>query len=80
MVLPGPEAVVYLQKLVKFDLNGLPFGKSAYIDIDGVRCHVARGGYTGEDGFEVRTHPSNILKPTNLASDIYTPRAHNEDH
>lgn len=23
------------------------------MDIAGVECHVARGGYTGEDGFEV---------------------------
>ena len=24
------------------------------MNIGGVECHVARGGYTGEDGFEVR--------------------------
>jgi aminomethyltransferase len=49
----GPEAASYLQSLTSFDLRTLTFGKSAFVPIEGFSLHVARGGYTGEDGFEV---------------------------
>ena len=49
----GPEAAGYLQSLTSFNLKELTFGKSAFIPIEGFNLHVARGGYTGEDGFEV---------------------------
>lgn len=49
----GPQAAQYLQGLTTFDLKGLTFGRSAYVPIEGFNLHVARGGYTGEDGFEV---------------------------
>lgn len=52
----GPEAAQILQNHVKEDLNQLYFGSSGYYDVAGVKCHVARGGYTGEDGFEVREY------------------------
>jgi aminomethyltransferase len=48
----GPEAAAYLQTLTSFDLKQLTFGTSAYVPIEGFNLHVARGGYTGEDGFE----------------------------
>jgi aminomethyltransferase len=54
----GPKAADYLQALTNFDLNKLTFGKSAYAQLQGVNCHVARGGYTGEDGFEVSLYQS----------------------
>ena len=50
----GPQAAAYLQTLTSFDLQQLTFGTSAYVPIEGFNLHVARGGYTGEDGFEVR--------------------------
>ena len=50
----GPEAAQYLQGLTSFDLRELTFGKCAFVPIEGFNLHVARGGYTGEDGFEVR--------------------------
>lgn len=51
----GPEAAPILQKLTTYDLNTLKFGHSAFIplSIGGDKYHVARGGYTGEDGFEI---------------------------
>ena len=52
----GPDASRVLQQHVSsrgYSLARLTFGKSAFIEIDGISCHVARGGYTGEDGFEV---------------------------
>lgn len=49
----GPKAAEYLQTLTSFDLRTLTFGRSAYVPLEGYNVHVARGGYTGEDGFEV---------------------------
>jgi aminomethyltransferase len=51
----GPASVQYLQSLTSFNLRELTFGKSAFVPIEGFNLHVARGGYTGEDGFEVGT-------------------------
>lgn len=64
----GPGAAGYLQKLVKDDLSKIVFGTSAYLDIAGVKCHVARGGYTGEDGFEVCDPAGPRACDTNLKS------------
>lgn len=54
LALQGPEAASYLQKFTAFDLKQLTFGRSAFVPIEGFNLHVARSGYTGEDGFEVR--------------------------
>ena len=51
----GPQAASYMQGLTPYDLQTLTFGTSAYVPIEGFNLHVSRGGYTGEDGFEVRT-------------------------
>lgn len=59
VALQGPKSADYLQGFVDanggtpFDLKKLTFGKSAWLSIAGLNVHVARGGYTGEDGFEV---------------------------
>lgn len=66
LALQGPEAAQYLQALTSFDLKALTFGKSAFVPIEGFNLHVARGGYTGEDGFEVRTASVVIFLPHNL--------------
>lgn len=60
VALQGPKAADYLQGFVDsnggsaYDLKKLTFGKCEWISISGLKVHVARGGYTGEDGFEVR--------------------------
>lgn len=55
VALQGPRAAGVLQGLTGFDLGGLTFGRSAWVGVEGgFNVHVARGGYTGEDGFEVR--------------------------
>lgn len=56
VALQGPKAAEVLQGMVDLDLSTIKFGQGAHVDIDGARCHIARGGYTGEDGFEVIPH------------------------
>ena len=54
VALQGPKSADALQGLVKdVDLTDVKFGQTTFVDVNGVRCHIARGGYTGEDGFEV---------------------------
>lgn len=60
LALQGPKAANYLQKFTPYDLKQLTFGKSAFVPVEGFHLHVARGGYTGEDGFEVR--PSRVIE------------------
>lgn len=67
LALQGPTAAKVLEKLVgDFDLNTLTFGKSAFVPLkiagDKVECHVARAGYTGEDGFEISIPPASTVK------------------
>ena len=65
-VIIGPAAAAYLQALTSFDLRLLTFGKSAFVPIEGFNLHVARGGYTGEDGFEVWFPPSPPGSPAHV--------------
>lgn len=53
LALQGPEAASVLQKFTTTDLKEIGFGESAFVDLIGGTFHVARGGYTGEDGFEI---------------------------
>ncbi|WVQ71006.1 glycine cleavage system T protein [Cryptococcus sp. DSM 104548] len=69
VALQGPQAKDVLQRLTEKDLSELKFGQSAFVGLkakDGevVECHVARGGYTGEDGFEVSIPPSKTQSLT----------------
>ncbi|ORY76346.1 hypothetical protein BCR37DRAFT_164442 [Protomyces lactucae-debilis] len=53
VALQGPQAAEALQDHTDTPLASLKFGNSGNASIDGVPCHVSRGGYTGEDGFEI---------------------------
>ncbi|TRM58136.1 hypothetical protein BD626DRAFT_512282 [Schizophyllum amplum] len=69
LALQGPDAAGYLQTLTSFDLRTLTFGKSAFVPINGgFNLHVARGGYTGEDGFEISIPPSQTGDVAQLLS------------
>ncbi|PVG03305.1 putative GCV1-glycine decarboxylase, subunit T, mitochondrial [Serendipita vermifera] len=67
VALQGPKAADYLQGFVEasgknpYDLKRLTFGKCATLNIAGTEVHVARGGYTGEDGFEISLPPSETV-------------------
>ncbi|KAF5362465.1 hypothetical protein D9756_002081 [Leucocoprinus leucothites] len=41
---------------------------SAFVPIEGFNLHVARGGYTGEDGFEISIPPSQTVEVAKLLS------------
>ncbi|KIJ30737.1 hypothetical protein M422DRAFT_214469 [Sphaerobolus stellatus SS14] len=66
VALQGPKAAEYLQKLTDADLKPLTFGRAAHITVGGVKVHVARGGYTGEDGFEISIPPEHTVGLTEL--------------
>ncbi|KAF8468115.1 hypothetical protein DFH94DRAFT_795943 [Russula ochroleuca] len=58
LALQGPSSADLLQALTSYDLRALTFGRSAFVPLEGINVHVARGGYTGEDGFEISVPPA----------------------
>jgi aminomethyltransferase len=62
LALQGPLAEQALQKLVPSitNLSTLKFFQGAEVLIKDVKCWVQRTGYTGEDGFEVRSLPLSL--------------------
>ncbi len=53
LALQGPRAPAILQRLTKADLGAIKTFRFAEGDVAGIRCTIARTGYTGEDGFEL---------------------------
>ncbi|CAO3654294.1 unnamed protein product [Cunninghamella echinulata] len=64
IAIQGPKAAAALQELVKDDLSTFPFMNGKLLDINGIPCHVARSGYTGEDGFELSIPTPEIVNIT----------------
>lgn len=65
VALQGPKAAEVLAQHTDVELSKLTFGKTAYATVAGVPdCHIARGGYTGEDGFEISIAPEQTVKVT----------------
>ncbi|MBJ6124278.1 glycine cleavage system aminomethyltransferase GcvT [Microvirga splendida] len=52
LALQGPAAEGVLTRLGS-NAASLSFMMSGWFEIAGLRCHVSRSGYTGEDGFEI---------------------------
>lgn len=82
IALQGPLANVILQEYIdstpargKLDLKTLYFGFATYLDIplglgNVETLHIARGGYTGEDGFEIAISAKNAEAVTQAILDI----------
>ena len=49
----GPASAELLAELTYSDLTGLKYYRSVEGSVAGVKCLIARTGYTGEDGFEL---------------------------
>ncbi|KAF9420577.1 hypothetical protein BGZ94_009089 [Podila epigama] len=66
VALQGPKAAEVLESLVSKSLRDLAFMDGRFMDIKGIPCHVARSGYTGEDGFEISVPNSDTVELTKL--------------
>ncbi|HLX35964.1 MAG TPA: glycine cleavage system aminomethyltransferase GcvT [Candidatus Limnocylindrales bacterium] len=53
VAIQGPRSVEILRPLTTVDLDALRYYAIAEGDVAGIPAHVARTGYTGEDGFEL---------------------------
>jgi aminomethyltransferase len=53
VALQGPRSVEVLRPVTDVDLDALRYYAIAEGEVAGIPAHVARTGYTGEDGFEV---------------------------
>lgn len=70
VALQGPKAAEVLAKHTDTYLSKLTFGKSVYATVAGVpNCHIVRGGYTGEDGFEISIVPDKTVEVTSALVD-----------
>jgi aminomethyltransferase len=59
LALQGPRAAEVLQKLTSTRLGAIGTYRFTDGEVAGVRCIVARTGYTGEDGFELFCPPQD---------------------
>ena len=62
LALQGPKAQAVLARLTRTDLAGVKTFRFTEGEVAGVRCMVARTGYTGEDGFELFCPPQQAAK------------------
>ncbi len=60
----GPESENILSELTSFDLDTIEYFRCRKIDLAGKRMLVQRGGYSGEEGFE-------IFVPVHHAADLW---------
>ncbi|KAI8388214.1 uncharacterized protein BYT42DRAFT_559288 [Radiomyces spectabilis] len=64
IAIQGPSAAAALEALVGKSLNDFGFMNGRFMDVAGVPCHIARSGYTGEDGFELSIPTPEIVTIT----------------
>lgn len=65
VALQGPKAEEVLAKHAP-QIRDLAFMHYAAVEIAGIKAHVSRSGYTGEDGFEISVFDADAAKLWNL--------------
>ncbi|KAF9584359.1 hypothetical protein BGW38_006743 [Lunasporangiospora selenospora] len=66
IAIQGPKAAQVVERLAEKDLRSLPFMDARNMTIKGIDVHVARSGYTGEDGFEISVPNKDAVEFTKL--------------
>lgn len=66
IALQGPRAATALSTIVGKDLNDFAFMDGRHMSLKGIDCHVARSGYTGEDGFEISVPTNDAVELTRI--------------
>jgi aminomethyltransferase len=66
VAIQGPSAAKVVEGLVGQDLSKFPFMSGQELKLKGISCYVSRGGYTGEDGFEISVPHDNVVELTEL--------------
>ncbi|RKP27274.1 hypothetical protein SYNPS1DRAFT_12928 [Syncephalis pseudoplumigaleata] len=61
LALQGPKAASVLEELSGHSLAGQAFMTARTMKLAGLDCHVARCGYTGEDGFEISLPSRHVV-------------------
>ncbi len=63
LAVQGPKAAGIVQQLTKTDLSKIKwYHHGGEGEVGGVKCIIARTGYTGEDGFELYCSPKDALR------------------
>jgi aminomethyltransferase len=62
LAVQGPKAEAILARLTRLPLTDIKYYRFIFGEVNGVRCLVARTGYTGEDGFELYFAPEHSEK------------------
>jgi aminomethyltransferase len=57
LAIQGPRALELLQRFTSVQLAPIKYYWFTRSEVDGVKCVIARTGYTGEDGFEIYFAP-----------------------
>ena len=72
LAIQGPKAQEILQQFTNEDLSKIYFGQTKFLKLSpiGATVHLARSGYTGEDGFELSI-PSTTPEESKQALDFF---------
>jgi aminomethyltransferase len=73
LALQGPKALAILAPLTATDVTALRYYQFTFGGVCGVKCLIARTGYTGEDGFELYFSPDHSKALWNALLDAGRP-------